>query len=182
MLTPRTPVVLERYPVDPALLRPDVRPFAAQILERHGAEEWISILLTHEFHRHLGAYSMIGAKMGLRARELLDATLDGLTVVSHAGLRPPMSCMNDGLQVATGASLGRGTISVAPGEARPEAVFRAEDGRALGLRLRDEVTERVKAAFREARESGGGDDPARCQALRLWLELDRREMFDTTTE
>jgi pyrimidine-specific ribonucleoside hydrolase len=177
MLAPRTPVVLARYPDDPALMRADIRPLAAQILERHGLEEWICVLLTHEIHRHLGTYSMLGAKMGLRARELLNASLGGLTVVSHAGLRPPLSCMNDGLQVATGASLGRGMISVAPGEARPEAIFRAQD-RALGLRLRDEATERVRIAFRGARESGGGD----AQALRLWLELDRREVFEASTE
>jgi pyrimidine-specific ribonucleoside hydrolase len=181
MLAPRIPVVLERYPVDPALMRPDVRPLAARILERHGPEEWASVLLTHEIHRHLGAYSMIGAKMGLRARELLDAALGELVVVTHAGLVPPLSCMNDGLQVATGASLGRGTISVAPGEARPEGVFRRGD-RVLRLRLGDDARDRLHAGFRAARESGGGDEAARLHALGLWLELDRREIFEPATE
>ena len=83
-----------------------------QIITRHGLEEWKATVLTSELHRHLGTYSIVGAKMGLRARERFNVALDELRVESHAGLKPPLSCVNDGLQVATGASLGRGTITV----------------------------------------------------------------------
>jgi pyrimidine-specific ribonucleoside hydrolase len=120
--------------------------------------------------------------MGLRARELLDAGLDDLSVESRAGLRPPLSCMNDGLQVATGASLGRGTIAVDGRDPRPEAWFAARERR-LGLRLRSAVRDRVEAGFRAIRERHGGgtavaEDASRQEAIRLWLELDRREIFE----
>ena len=50
--------------------------------------------------------------MGVRAREILHAPMDGIRAVSKAGNKPPLSCMNDGLQAAAGASLGRGAIRI----------------------------------------------------------------------
>ncbi|MCD6561991.1 MAG: hypothetical protein J7L16_09585 [Deltaproteobacteria bacterium] len=38
--------------------------------------------------------------------------MDGIRAVSKAGNKPPLSCMNDGLQAAAGASLGRGAIQI----------------------------------------------------------------------
>jgi pyrimidine-specific ribonucleoside hydrolase len=137
-LRPREGVVLSRFPTEPSALREDVAEVAHEILRRHGGEEWKTALLTNELHRHLGIYSLIGAKMGIRARELLDASLDDLRVESHAGLRPPMSCLTDGLQVATGASLGRGTIRVEGNDPAPKAIFAKGDAR-LQLALKEEV-------------------------------------------
>ena len=128
-LRPRPTVVLSRFPTEPSALREDVAEVADEILKRHGAEEWKAALLTNELHRHLGIYSLVGVKMGIRARELLDASLDDLSVESHAGLRPPMSCLTDGLQVATGATLGRGTIRVEGNDPAPKAIFAKGDAR-----------------------------------------------------
>ncbi len=80
------------------------------LISIHGLEEWKAAILTNEMHRHLGAYSLVGVKMGILARELLKADLDELNVVAYTGSNPPESCLIDGLQIATGASLGRGTI------------------------------------------------------------------------
>jgi pyrimidine-specific ribonucleoside hydrolase len=47
-----------------------------------------------------------------------------LEVLSHAGTKPPISCLNDDLQVSTGATLGHGTIPIAADpKPRPEATF-----------------------------------------------------------
>ena len=110
---------------------------------RYGSEEWKAMVLTNEFHRHLGAYSIIGAKMGIRAREILEAPFDTLRVVSHAGDAPPLSCLNDGLQMATGASLGRGSIQVQSGASAPSAVFFGQD-RTITLALKKDVVQRIK--------------------------------------
>ena len=107
----RQPVCLKAYPTDPALFNETLGPFVKQIIERHGLEEWKATLLTNEMHRHLGLWSIIGAKMGVRAREILNAPFDHLEVISFAGYQPPFSCLNDGIQISTGSSLGRGTIS-----------------------------------------------------------------------
>ena len=181
-LTPRPNVVLSRFPTEPSALREDVAEVADQILTRHGAEEWKAALLTNELHRHLGIYSLVGVKMGIRARELLDASLDDLRVESHAGLRPPMSCLTDGLQVATGASLGRGTIRVEETDPAPKAIFAKGDAR-LQLALKDGVWGQIRSDVAAAVEQFGNLTPeyfgeVRRLSIRYWLTLDRREIFD----
>jgi pyrimidine-specific ribonucleoside hydrolase len=184
---PRATVILADFPTDPARLLPDVRDPARLIQDRHGLEEWKAAVLTSELHRHLGTYSIVGAKMGLRAREHFNVALDELRVESHAGLKPPLSCLNDGLQVATGASLGRGTISV-PTNGPPacEAIFRHGE-RQLRLRLKPEFARRIADDMAELVRRHGGVTPAYFQDVRTvslehWLDFDRHTMFDETEE
>jgi len=106
-------VVFDEFPMDACLFRQDVRNLIDPIIKKHGQKEWEMVVLSSEFHTHLGVYSVIGAKMGLRARDYFGAGLDRLRVTSFAGSKPPISCLNDGLQVSTGATLGHGTIALA---------------------------------------------------------------------
>jgi pyrimidine-specific ribonucleoside hydrolase len=123
--------------------------------------------------------------MGLRARELLGASLDELRVESLAGLRPPVSCLNDGLQAATGASLGRGTIRVpATDTPKAAAVFTFGEKR-LEMRVRPEAVTKIQAAIRAAIQQHGDLTPAyfaevRRISLEAWRDLDRREVFEET--
>lgn len=186
VLTPRETVVLKRYPTDPQEFRPDVRPLITEIIARHGQEEFKAALLTNELHRHLGTYSILGAKMGIRAREMLGADLDTLAVETRAGRQPPLSCMNDGLQVATGASLGRGSIRVPKGAPSPAAVFRY-GSKKLTLRLKDDIFQRIRAEQEALVKRFGGMGPeyfreVRAASLKHWLEFDRREIFVETLE
>ena len=64
-LDARKPVCLKAYPTDPSLFNEIVRPYVNKIIEKHGLEEWKAVLLTNELHRHLGMWSIIGAKMGI---------------------------------------------------------------------------------------------------------------------
>jgi len=179
----RETVIFADFPNTPERLLPDVREAAAQIIARHGLEEWKAAALTSELHRHLGTYSIVGAKMGLAAREHFGVALDELRVASRAGLKPPLSCVNDGLQVATGASLGRGTITVLTNQpAACEAVF-SHGERHLRLRLKPEFARRIAADMAALVKKHGGTTPAyfqevRAASLRHWLELDRKEIFD----
>ena len=100
-LDQRRPVCLKEYPTDPSLFNENVRPYVTKIIERHGVEEWKAVFLTNELHRHLGMWSIVGAKMGVRAREILGAPFDQLNIISFCGFKPPFSCVNDGLQVST---------------------------------------------------------------------------------
>jgi pyrimidine-specific ribonucleoside hydrolase len=177
----RRSVVLRSFPVAPSMMRDDVAGIVPELIERHGLEEWKAAWLTSELHRHLGIYSVIGAKMGIRARELLGASLDEVEVTSRAGLAPPLACLNDGLQVATGASLGRGTIAVDETQPRPAAEF-VSSGQSVELSLRDEVIERIRGDIRRAVRQHGNLTPAyfaevRRLALRYWAELDREQIF-----
>ena len=187
MLPPRATVIMADFPAAPQQLLPDVRELATQIIARHGLEEWKAAVLTSELHRHLGTYSIVGAKMGLRARERFNVALDELHVESHAGLKPPLSCVNDGLQVATGASLGRGTITVATNKPPTcEAVFRYGEGR-LRLRLKPEFAKRIAADMAELEKRYGGTTPEYFQdvrgvSLQHWLNFDRTTMFEETAQ
>ena len=179
----RKSIVFEGFPTDPELLLADVRPLAQQIITLHGLEEWRICVLTNEMHHHLGIYALIGAKMGLRAREHLDAAFGTMRVVSFAGSQPPVSCFNDGLQLSTGATLGHGNIVVADERpARPEARF-YEEGQGVQLRLKGECQELIRSDVAQTVKQHGNLTPAyfahiRGLALRYWLEWDRAQIFE----
>jgi len=179
----RIPVVLDAYPIEPSRFQKDLQPWVNRIIAANGMEEWKATVLTNELHRHLGIYSIIGAKMGILARETLHASLDELTVESRAGLKPPFSCLNDGLQVSTGASLGRGTIAV-PENSRPslEAVF-SKGNRMLRLRLKESIRERITSDIRMSVQKYGDVTPEYFREVRrlsfdYWMNLNRNEIFD----
>jgi pyrimidine-specific ribonucleoside hydrolase len=181
-LDARKAVVLNEFPYDPLLFREDLRPHVGEIIQKYGLEEWKACILTNEFHRHLGIYSIIGAKMGIRAREILEAPFDTLEVLSFAGNRPPISCMNDGLQVSTGASLGRGTIRLSEGKPRPAAVF-VHKNRKISLKIKEEIVERIKSDIQSALKKYGGLNPEyfthiRKLSIMYWRDLDRKKIFD----
>jgi pyrimidine-specific ribonucleoside hydrolase len=180
-LLEREVVVLDVFPQAPALFKGDVEPFVKKIIEKHGLEEWKACVLTNELHRHLGIYSIIGAKMGIWAREILTAPIDSLKVFSFAGNKPPLSCMNDGLQVSTGASLGRGTIKIAPLPHSPAAEFIYGDQRLI-LRLKEEIVLRIKKDIQAAIKKYGNLSPeyfahVRKLSLDYWQNLNRTAIF-----
>jgi pyrimidine-specific ribonucleoside hydrolase len=180
-------VTLREFPANPRQYQADLQPLMNEIRQRHGVEEWQLNVLTSELHRHLGLYSILGAKMGLRARELLGASLDDLRVESLAGLQPPVSCLNDGLQVATGASLGRGTISVPPTETPQAAALFTFGNRRLRLRVRDDAMKQIQVELRAAVQRHGDLSPAyfaevRRISLEAWRDLDRKQVFEETCE
>lgn len=182
-LDARQSVVLKEFPADVKWMREDVAPEVEEIIRRHGEEEWKAALLTNELHRHLGIYSLVGAKMGIRAREILEAPFDALTVESFASLKPPLSCMNDGLQVATGASLGRGAITVSQEDPpRPSARF-TNGAMVLELTLKKEFITRIQADIKAAVDQFGGLSPEyfahiRTLSIRYWKEFDRLKLFE----
>ncbi len=98
--------VIKAMPSDTSFYMPDLQPFVTEIREKYGEDEWTSGVIGNELHRHLGVYAIIGVKMGIRAREYFCTGVDEMTVTTHAGSMPPLSCMNDGIQVSTGATPG----------------------------------------------------------------------------
>ena len=175
-------VVFRGFPVDPALFRDDVASIADEIVGRHGLEEWRAAVIANELHRHLGIYSIIGVKMGIRARELLNATLDDLEVTSLASNEPPLSCLNDGLQASTGASLGRGSISIDPSGdpsgTMAGAIFMKE-GKRLKITVKDSVIagirEDIRSAVAEHGERRDAADAVARRQFRIGVGVDLRE-------
>ncbi|MEZ4526455.1 MAG: nucleoside hydrolase [Desulfobacterales bacterium] len=182
-LPERMPVVLKHFPTNPREFQDDLALLVPEIITAHGPEEWKHVVLTNELHRHLGTYSIIGAKMGIRAREILSASLDEVRVESSAGSKPPLSCLNDGLQVSTGASLGRGTIAVLE-KNMPEALFIHGDKRIV-LKLKEEIRQQIQADIQAAIKNFGNLTPAyfdqiRKLSIQHWLKMSRTDIFEET--
>lgn len=175
------------FPAAEALYAADVAPIVAEAIERHGPVEWRAGVLTNELHGHLGIYATVGVKMGIRAREYFNIGVDDIVVTTYAGHNPPVSCMNDGLQVGTGASVGHGLITVAEeGPVRPEARFSFK-GKTIRLRLKPQYARRIAQDVRHGVETHGDlTEPywlyIRGLALQYWLEFDRHEIFDLIVE
>jgi len=176
-------VVFSGFPLHGEDYADDVQAIMEEAIEKYGEEEWRLAVLTSELHGHLGVYAIIGAKMGLYAREILSAGHDELNIKSYAGSRPPVSCMNDGLQVSTGATLGHGLISIADIiPASPAAEF-THEGKTIKVVLKDEINKELEKSIKEAVEVSGGLTAGywlivREIALECWLGYDRQEIFE----
>jgi pyrimidine-specific ribonucleoside hydrolase len=176
-------VVFNRFPVKRENFNYDVRPIIDSAIARYGYDEWKANVMTDEFHGHLGVFSIVGAKMGIKARELFGVGTDMLQVITYAGSKPPYSCLNDGIQVSTGATLGMGTINLASeGKVQPSAVFTYKN-RSIRISLKKEYLEQVDADINEGILKFGLTDDGywkliRRNALKYWLEWDRNKIFD----
>jgi pyrimidine-specific ribonucleoside hydrolase len=176
-------VVFNRFPVQREMFNYDVRQIIDSAIARYGSDEWKANVMTDEFHGHLGVFSIVGAKMGIKARELFGVGPDMLEVTTYAGSKPPYSCLNDGIQVSTGATLGMGTIHLSSDSIiRPEAVFTFK-GRSVSISLKKEYLEKVDADITEGIVKFGLMDDGywkliRHNALQYWLEWDRNKIFE----
>ena len=174
--------IFKSFPAESDLYSADVAPIIGYTTSRYGIDEWRAAVITNELHGHLGIYATIGDKMGIFAREQLGNP-HHLKVISFAGDTPPVSCMNDGLQVSTGATIGHGLISIADNSAaRPEAIF-IDRERQLHLRLNDEKSQQIERDVRRGVELYGTQSPdywryIRRLAIEYWQSFDRNEIFD----
>jgi pyrimidine-specific ribonucleoside hydrolase len=108
-----------------------------------------------------------------------------LEVVSFSGYKPPFSCMSDGLQVSTGASLGRATISNTH-LGIPEALFLYK-GKRLRLSPKREVKVEIKRVIKELSSKYGFQSSRYFHELdkvsvQYWLEWDRGSIFSEFLE
>lgn len=176
-------VVFNGFPIQRELFNYDVRPVIDSAMVRYGFEELKANIMTDEFHGHLGVFSIVGVKMGIKARELFGMGVDMLEVTSYTGTKPPYSCLIDGIQVSTGATLGMGTIRLASESTiEPAAVF-TYNGRSVRITLKKEYLEKVDADIKEGIAKFGLKDEGywhliRHNALKYWLEWDRNKIFD----
>jgi pyrimidine-specific ribonucleoside hydrolase len=149
---------------------------------KYGAEEWNAIVLTHEFHQHVGIYTLLGAKMAVRAREVLGAPMRAVKVISETTRRQPFACMVDGLQVGLGSTLGQNLI-VVPDTATPAVAARFEfEGHTIRLSLKQEYVVRIEKIIEDARQTHGDLTPEYFHAVEdasydVWKTFGRAEIF-----
>jgi inosine-uridine nucleoside N-ribohydrolase/formylmethanofuran dehydrogenase subunit E len=175
--------VFSEFPMDTANYINDIQTVFYSTLAKFGKEEWVDNVLANELHRHVGVYAVIGVKMGVRAKEYFGAGIDEMNIVSYAGLVTPYSCLNDGLQVSTGATLGHGLISIAPDTTKlPQADFTYMN-QTIRLTLKKEYQSKIGSEIRELNKIYGLDsniywDMVRILAIKYWSTLDRHNIFD----
>lgn len=174
--------VIKELPIDPSFYFADIEPYVTNIIKTHGTDEWTSAVIANELHRHLGVFAIIGVKMGIRAREYFATGVDEFRVTSFAGSVPPLSCMNDGLQVSTGATVGHGLLTVSSEPVtHPIAEFTYLD-RKIKITLKPEIEEKITSELKEINFINGLDsniywELVRKNSIKYWRELDRHEIF-----
>jgi len=102
-----------------------------------------------EFHGHIGPYVVLGYKMGLMARDLLDSPgYFDMTVEVESPLTPPPSCLIDGIQLGSGCTTGKRNLTVTKGPIG-RATFHTKKGTSVVLCLRPDVPEKVRLWIEE---------------------------------
>lgn len=175
--------VIKQMPEDPEFYFDDIKPYVNEIIKKHGPDEWVSSVIANELHRHLGVYSTIGVKMGIRAREYFNIGADEFFVVSFAGSIPPLSCMNDGLQVSTGATPGHGLMLVRNDTIAEPSAEITYLNRKIRISLKPEIKEIVSSEIKEIEFIYGLDSDiywelVRKNSLKYWLHMDRHNIFN----
>lgn len=83
-------------------------------------DEWIA--LGTRVHGAFGAFIPLGIRIGLDAVSRLHAKPRELAVVYHDSVKSPCACFADGIAIATYASVGQRTLTMAP-EPAPEGAI-----------------------------------------------------------
>lgn len=175
--------VIKGFPSDPGFYFEDMGPSVNEIINKYGIDEWTSGVIANELHRHLGTFAIIGVKMGIRAREYFNTGVDEFRATSFAGSVPPLSCLNDGIQVSTGATPGHGLLTVINPEVPVPEVEFTYMNRVIKLSLKKELAEKISNELKEINYVYGLDsniywELVRKNTINYWLMLDRHDIFD----
>ena len=136
--------VFNEFPVDTTLYKPEYAKILKSTIDKFGLIEWKAISMTNEIHGHTGIYSIIGAKMGVRAMEFFNIGVNNLTVTTFAGHKPPLSCFNDGIQISTGATIGQGLITISDSlSVIPTAIFKFNNQK-IRISLKPEIAAQMQ--------------------------------------
>ena len=102
-------------------------------------EEFLSRAV--KFHGHLGPYMILGLKAGLFANQVLEKDPMNTEAIIETLPRPPESCFVDGVQFATGCTMGKRNISLKEGKGL-KATFK-KNNKILILILKQEIIEEI---------------------------------------
>jgi len=169
------------FPVDTALYKKEYAQMINPTIERFGEIEWKAITMTNEIHGHTGIYSIIGAKMGIRASEYFNIGVNNLKVVTFAGNNPPLSCLNDGIQISTGATIGQGLISISDSIIKIPTVIFEFNKQKIIMTLKGEIAKQMDNEIKHAVEKYGMTGSYWLYieelAIKYWADFDRHNIF-----
>jgi len=122
--------------------------------------------------------------MGVRALEYFNVGVNNLEVVSYAGSEPPLSCLNDGIQISTGATIGQGLIKVDKAVLPIPTVIFVFNGKRIRIELKKEIAKRIESDIIKGVQQFGMSNKywsyVEELAYHYWKELDRHVIFNFT--
>ena len=132
------------------------------------------------FHGHLGPWGIAGVRAGMAGRRAVEADgyFDIRVVAEGPWGKPPRSCFLDGLQVATGATLGKRNLEWIERDRIVVRVQNTQTGKSVIVRP-TEMLMKLLTSFRPqpmARAAGRGDHPHQAGAQRETLERIARKI------
>ena len=123
---------------------------------------------TH-LHGHLGPFLVTGIRLGLLALDTLGSPgYFGIHAESEAGSITPLSCLNDGVQIGSGCTAGKGNLTVVDG-GRPCVRFRSDEGKGVEITVRPDAVSTFRAM--EIREASEWTRTQPLEALFTWTPL-----------
>jgi len=176
--------VLKTFPLEPEAYQPAAAELIRQgVIERFGEEEWATVVLTHELHNHVGIMTVVGAKMAVRARELMHAPMRQVKVVAETGPEPPFACALDGLQAGLSSTFAQQLIEAPETDTPTLAATFTLGEKTLRLELRPEYAKRIRQYIHTAIDTHGNLTPAYFEEIEkdcyvVWAEFDRKEIFN----
>lgn len=174
--------VFINFPVDSVLYKPEYAKMMNSTIENYGLIEWKAISMTNEIHGHTGIYSIIGAKMGIRAMEYFNVGVNNLTVTTFAGRKPPLSCFNDGIQISSGATIGQGLITVSDSISNIPSATVNFNSQQISISLKPEIAEKMQRDIKHGIEEFGLLTDAywlyiEKLAINYWTGFNRHDIF-----
>jgi hypothetical protein len=140
LLWQRAPGLAAESQTEAFMIKIKTSPFAAALIacltatgsRAETPEEWIA--LGARVHGAFGSFIPLGIKIGLDAVTRLNAKPRELTVLYYDSDASPCACLADGIAIATYASVGQRTLTIAPEKAPAGTVaviiIRPRQGRA----------------------------------------------------
>ena len=95
-----------------------------------------------EFHGHLGPYLVLGLKMGVLAKNTLNADPFEIRAEIHTEKITPRSCILDGIQFTSGCTLGKGNIDVMESDEIFGVFYK--DNSKIVIKVKKEILEKIE--------------------------------------
>jgi formylmethanofuran dehydrogenase subunit E len=125
------------------------------------------------FHGHIGPFLAVGLRMGLLANECLGRAPLETEASVRVKAEPPRSCAVDGIQFATGCTMGKGNIRIEPDPGDISVTF-MRGSRRMTVRLLKDVLKRLEVDLEGVPEKAVID-----YAFKI-MDTQLEEMFEVT--
>lgn len=175
--------VFVSFPIDKSLYKQEYSKIIDSTIQAFGLTEWKAIAMTNEIHGHTGIYSIIGAKMGIRAMEYFNVGVNNVFITSFAGKKPPLSCFNDGLQISTGATIGQGLINISDSISNiPSAIFEFNNQK-IHISVKEKIAKQMRKEIKFGIQNYGLLTAKYWQyieelAIKYWSGFNRSKIFE----